>query len=240
VLQGNHIESRGVGVKAIERSRSIWVGACVVWSLVLASLAYAGPQLELAAQLYDDAYAAHTASPPDTAKALALYLRVLELEPELYGPLFKAGHIYFGNKQYVRAKSLFGKAVGSARKNHPDKPEYEADAANALGACYQKEGRLEQAGKWFRAAIKKNPKLVEAHRNLINLYMAKDERAKAEAALERAQHTAPSKQYEIIKGRIKGTEGGANWSPMWFKVLIAGIAGGLVVYLALRHFKIGG
>ena len=207
--------------------------------LLAAGPVLAGPQLALASQLYDEAYAAHTASPPDTNKALSLYLRVLELEPELYGPLLKAGMLYYGKEQYGKAKSLFGQAVRSARENHPDKPAFEAEAANALGVCYQKEGRLDEAGKWFRAALKKAPGLVEAHYNLINLYLALDEGEKAGAALARAEEQAPSRRYDIIKGRIKGNEGWSAGSPMWIKVIVAGIGGGLVVYLLLRKLKVG-
>lgn len=218
----------------------IRAGICCLLFLGLgSSAAFAGPQLALASQLYDEAYAAHTASPPDTNKALSLYLRVLELEPELYGPLLKAGMLYLGKGQYRKAKSLFGQAVRSARQYHADKPAYEAEASNALGVCYQKEGRLEEAGKWFRAALKVNPQLVEANFNLVNLYMALKEEEKALAALARAEEQAPSRRYDIIKGRIKGKEGGSLWNPMWLKVVVAGIGGGLVIFLLLRRLRVG-
>lgn len=211
-----------------------FVAALLLWGWVAAT---AGPQAEEAYRLVHQAYQLQTAQPPNLDRAYELYSQALRLEPELFDALYNAGLILYQRKHFSQAKNLLGKAVRSARTHHADKPELEAEASNALGVCFQKEGRVPDAIKWFRAALQKDPGYVKAHFNLINGYLAERDIEKAAAALKRAQEQAPSPQYNQLKGKLKAKESWQAWSPLWVKVIVAGLVGGMVVYAVMRKMK---
>ena len=187
-----------------------------------------------AEQLFAKGYSYQTgeAGEKDLGKALQYYQEALGLEPDLFPALYNTGFIYYySHKNYQQAMKYFIQAIRISRGEFP---EYEAIASSGLGSCYQKEGNLEEAEKWFRAAIRKDSTLVEAHTNLVNLLLKEDRREEAKEALAVADRQAPSSHYELFKGRLQGKEGWDEWSPMWLKVAAAGLLGGAILYALLK------
>lgn len=170
----------------------------------------------------------------DLEKALRFYLQALRLDPQFYEAHVNAGKVYYGRKDYRRAKVHFSDAIKIARRRDDIEPTAEAGISSDLGGCYYKEGNLPEAEKWFRGAIGLDPSLVEAHYNLINLLLSNDRQAEARQQLRLAAQVAPSGRYGIFEGRLTTQESYAEWNPLWLKIALAVAVGGGALFGALR------
>lgn len=213
------------------------------WLLFLAILALlhgqalpGAAQESRAEQLFNKGLAYHFGKgvEPSEEEALKYYLQALKLDPDYFNALYSAGFIYYGRGDYTRARKYFGQAINSARGKSP---RNEAMAASAYGSCFHKEGKFKEAEKWFRAAVRKDPSLAEAHANLINLYLAQDRREEAKKAIEIAQKAAPNPVFKKLEARIAGSEGWGLATPLGMKAVGIGLGGGLIALLLLRHWR---
>ena len=168
----------------------------------------------------------------DEAQALDLYLQALKLDPEFFNAQYSAGFIYYQRGDYANARKYLGQAVNSSRGKSA---ENEAVASIAYGGCYQKERKFKEAEKWFRAAVRLQPNLVEAHVNLINCYLAQGRVPEARQAIQEAQQAAPNPIYKKIEARIAGNEGWGLDTPMGMKVVGIGLGAGFILLLYLRY-----
>lgn len=193
-------------------------------------------QQSRAEQLFNKGLAYHFGKgvKADEEEALKYYLQALKLDPDFFNTLYSTGFIYYNRGDYTKAKKYFGQAINSAR-GRSDKNE--AMAASAYGSCFHKEDKLKEAEKWFRAALRKDPSLMEAHANLINLYLAQDRMEEAEQAIATAQKSAPHPVYEKLKGRIAGNQGWGLSTPLGMKAVVIGVGGGILLLLLWRHFR---
>ena len=105
-----------------------------------------------------------------------------------------------------------------------------------LGTCLQKTDNLSGAETQFRLAIKLAPSQVEPYYNLINLMVTQDHIEDAKKMLDVAQTYAPSKRYEIFKGKIKGGESREEWEPKGVKIAVLVLAVVLFLYWGYKRF----
>ena len=210
----------------------------VVVLLSLCSVALA-QELSKAQTIFGQGYAYHTGDGVEQnyQKAVAYYRQALQLDPKLYEAQSNAGNAYYALEKYQKAKYHFGKAIEIARERPDISHEAEAKVSSDLASCYFQTGHLGDSEKWLRAAIRKYPGLVEAHYNLINLLLKRNRRDEAKVATKQAMELAPSQRYDILTGRLEGKESWDEWNPLWVKVVLVALIGGLVGMFALRALK---
>ena len=166
----------------------------------------------------------------DLDTALEYYEDALKFGPELFPALFNSAQIYYEKENYKKASNRFRKAASIARGGGAMEASLEARALSGLGSCYQKTDKSKSAEKWFRAAIRKHPQLVEAHYNLVNLLVAQDREEEARKALATADRLAPDIRYGIFEGRLKGKEGQEVTKAVAGKVAIVAVIALLLMY----------
>jgi tetratricopeptide (TPR) repeat protein len=162
----------------------------------------------------------------DPEQALRFYLQALRLEPAFYEAHANAGRVYYVRKDYRRAKYHLSEAIKLARVRDDVTKQEEAQLTSDIGGCYYQEGDLTKAEQFFRGALGLDPRLVEAHYNLINLLLSQDHRAAARQQMAVAERLAPSSRYGVFQGRLQTQESYASWNPLWLKVALGGVAGG--------------
>ena len=166
----------------------------------------------------------------DLDAALEYYEDALKFGPELFPALFNSAQIYYEKENYKKASNRFRKAASIARGGGAMEASLEARALSGLGSCYQKTDKSKSAEKWFRAAIRKDPQLVEAHYNLVNLLVSQDREEEAKKALATADRLAPDIRYGIFEGRLKGKEGQEVTKAVAGKVAIVAVIALLLMY----------
>ncbi|MGY8825620.1 MAG: tetratricopeptide repeat protein [Candidatus Latescibacterota bacterium] len=179
-----------------------------------------------AEELFEMGYEHQTGKIPDEKRALAYYGQALKLKPALYEALFNAALVHHGRGEYTRAQNYFVKAARSAPNMGEQANDYEAMARNGLGACYQMQGKYENAEKQFDVARRMNSGFVEAHYNYINILVRNERFDDAKAALTVAEKMAPSDRYEKFKGRLTAKEQKDELSGF-------GSVGGLIAFIFL-------
>ena len=221
--------------------RAIFAAAASI--LVPALLTHAqsvhAQELTEAQQYFQQGYELHTAEGDERNedKALKYYRQALKLDPELFPALSNAALIYYGRRDYKRAKHFYSEAIKSARADENIPPSQEAKLYSDLGGCYFQEGNLKKAEDWFRAAIQIDSGLVEAHYNLINLMLKEDRTVEAKEALAIASSQAPSSRYGLFEGRLKSQKSMQEWNPTWLWVVVSGLLGGIIIFAIYRSLK---
>ena len=166
----------------------------------------------------------------DLDLALEYYEDALKFDPKLFPALFNSAQIYYGQEKFKKSSRRFKQAVASARESGAKAASLEARALSGLGSCYQKTDKPKAAEKWFRAAIRKDPQLVEAHYNLVNLLVAAEREEEARKALAIAERLAPDSKYGIFEGRLKAKEGQEATKAVSGKVAIVAVIALLIMY----------
>lgn len=211
--------------------------------LLLAPAGTAAEERAAAQELFRQGRAFHTGEggvEADPEKALRLYLQALKAYPSFYEAHVNAGKIYYGRKDYRRAKGHLSEAIKLARARRDISAADEARISSDLGSCYFQEGNHAEAEKWFRGALGLDDGLVEAHYNLINLLLATDRRDEARQRIKAAAELAPSSQYAVFEGRLKSGDAHDAWNPQWLKVGVGGVVLGLIGLAVLRKILGGG
>ena len=207
-------------------------------------LALSGPLCRVAAAISVETKDEHTAElinlavsyqtgegvEKDLDLALEYYDDALKFDPELFPALFNSAQIYYDREKFKKSSRRFKQAAASARASGAKAASLEARALSGLGSCYQKTDKPKSAEKWFRAAIRKDPKLVEAHYNLINLLVAAEREEEARKALGVADRLAPDSKYGIFEGRLKAKEGQEATKAVSGKVAVVAVIALLIMY----------
>jgi tetratricopeptide (TPR) repeat protein len=162
--------------------------------------------------------------------ALEYYEDALKFDPELFPALLNSGQIYYQQERFKKAIKRFKQAAAGARESGAKAASLEARALSGLGSCYQKTDKIKTAEKWFRAAIRKDPQLVEAHYNLVNLLVSGERVKDAQKALAIAQRLAPDTKYGIFEGRLKAKQGQEETKAVSGKVAIVAVIALLIMY----------
>lgn len=166
----------------------------------------------------------------DLDLALEYYADALKFDPDLFPALFNSAQIYFDKGKFKRSSQWFRQAAVSARKSGAEAALLEARALSGLGSCYQKIDKPKTAEKWFRAAIRKDPRLVEAHYNLVNVLVAAERVEEARKALAVAERFAPDTKYGIFEGRLQAKKGQEETKAVSGKVAIVAVIALLISY----------
>lgn len=98
------------------------------------------------------------AASSDQAAALSAYQKAVAVQPNFYPGQRELGMALFNQKEYVAAAPHLEKAISLGMED--------AHLHNYLGICYSRTNRLEKAVRSYRAALKLDPGLAEAHLNL--------------------------------------------------------------------------
>ena len=166
----------------------------------------------------------------DLEMALEYYEDALKFDPDLFPALFNSAQIYYGKEKFKKASKRFRQAAARARESGAKAAPLEARALSGLGSCYQKTDKPKTAEKWFRAAIRKDPQLVEAHYNLVNLLVGAEREEEAQKALAIAHRLAPDTKYGIFEGRLKAKEGQEVTKAVSGKVAVVAVIALLIMY----------
>jgi arylsulfatase A-like enzyme/Flp pilus assembly protein TadD len=94
----------------------------------------------------------------DPAAAQAAYERTIAIQPNFFASQRELGMLLFQQKNYAAAAPHLEKAIGLGLED--------ARLHNYLGICYSQMNRLPLAIKSYRAAVKLDPALADAHLNL--------------------------------------------------------------------------
>ena len=219
------------------------VSVCVIiFAIILGVAGIVGGQPLTAAQdAFQKGYAYHTGEgegqEPNLDLARRYYLQAVKLDPSLFPALSNLALIYYGTKNYRKAKHYYSEAIKAARGSDAITGREEAKVSSDLGGCYFQEGDLPKSEKWFRAAIAHDSGLVEAHYNLINVLLKQDRRDEARLAIAEAERVAPSTRYGLFEGRLRGKQSWDEWNPAWVKVIAGALLLGLLVLPLLRWLK---
>jgi tetratricopeptide (TPR) repeat protein len=180
-----------------------------LWAAVVLGAVAAGGQTDRAEVYFNQGYSYQVGRgvSRDLAKARQQYEEALRYNPDSVPVLYNLGVIYYGQRQYKDAMSFFAKTVKVARTVGDPFAYYEAVGSIGVGSCYQKDGKLREAEQWFRSAVRLQPSLPEAHFNLINLLIRARRFPEAEQAVRVAEKQAPSPNYRLLYGRLKGASG---------------------------------
>jgi choline-sulfatase len=92
------------------------------------------------------------------AAALSAYQKAVTIQPNFYPGQRELGMALFNQKDYIAAAPHLEKAISLGLED--------AHLHNYLGICYSRTNRLERAIRSYRAALKLEPSLAEAHLNL--------------------------------------------------------------------------
>jgi tetratricopeptide (TPR) repeat protein len=101
-------------------------------------------------------------------EAIAWYRKALAINPQYARGHLNIGNIYFSRQEYVQAIHHFARGI-----------EVDSDSAllfNSLGAALTKLGRLDEAARCFQTALRIDPGLKMASRNLEAIVKARSER----------------------------------------------------------------
>jgi tetratricopeptide (TPR) repeat protein len=226
----------------VARLGSVRIGvACVMFLITILGVAdgVSGQPLTAAQKAFHQGYAYHTGEGQEANLDLArrYYLQAVKHDPTLFPALSNLALIYYGAKNYKKAKYYYSEAIKAARGSDDITGHQEAKVSSELGACYFQEGKLLEAEKWFRAAIAHDSGLVEAHYNLINLLLKQDHRDEARQAMAIAERVAPSTRYGLFEGRLRGKQSWDEWNPTWVKVIAGAALLAVLVLPLLRWLK---
>ncbi len=217
------------------------VSCAIIFIVIFNAAAATDAQPTAAQEAFQKGYAYHTGEGGRQEVNLDLarryYLQAVKLDPSLFPALSNLAQIYYGTKNYKKAKYYYSEAIKAARGSDTITPHEEAKVSSDLGGCYFKEGNLLESEKWFRAAIAHDSGLVQAHFNLINLLLKQDRRDEARQAMAIAERVAPSTRYGLFEGRLRGKQSWDEWNPAWVKVIAAAVVLGLLVLPLLRWLK---
>ena len=100
----------------------------------------------------------------DSPGAIKAYLEVVDIDPRFAGAWVNLGTIYFGARDFDRAKAYYTKAIEAD-------PEYPLAHFN-LGNLYDELGNRASALVQYQAALKLHPQYADAHYNVALLYQA--------------------------------------------------------------------
>ena len=92
------------------------------------------------------------------SQAIAVYEKVLQLNPGAAGALVNLGTIYYRQRKFADAEAYYRDAVAAD-------PEYALAHFN-LGNLYDERGRISEAFEHYRSALRLNPGYADAHFNL--------------------------------------------------------------------------
>jgi Flp pilus assembly protein TadD len=167
------------------------------------------------------------------ARAIEIYERILEREPEDLIALYNLGWAYRGLGAHAKAAAAFERLLGArpdyiearlvlsdcyaslgqvsraletlraAREEERELPGYQ----NHLGTVLATAGRPGEAIAAFERAIALRPDEASAYLNLARLLMAKGERAKAAEVLRRAREASPGDRRVAERLRDLGESG---------------------------------
>ena len=222
--------------------QALMSGSTVRLGRLFCLLALSGPLCGVAAAISVETKDEHTAElinlavsyqtgagvEKDLDLALEYYHDALKFDPELFPALFNSAQIYYDREKFKKSSRRFKQAAGSARESGAK--SLEARALSGLGSCYQKTDKPKAAEKWYRAAIRKDPQLVEAHYNLVNLLVAAEREEEARKALAIAERLAPDSKYGIFEGRLKAKEGQEATKVLSGKVAVVAVIALLIMY----------
>ena len=95
-------------------------------------------ELTEAQQYFQKGYELHTAEGDERNedRALKYYRQALKLEPGLFPALSNAALIYYGRRDYQRAKHYYSGAIKAARADEDIPPSQEAKTYSDLGGCH--------------------------------------------------------------------------------------------------------
>jgi len=94
----------------------------------------------------------------DPRAAMSAYQKAVGVQPNFYPGQRELGMALFNRKDYFAAAPHLEKAISLGLED--------AHLHNYLGICYSRTNRLEKAVRSYRAALKLDPGLAEAHLNL--------------------------------------------------------------------------
>jgi tetratricopeptide (TPR) repeat protein len=114
----------------------------------------------------------------DPAAALSAYQKAVAVQPNFYPGQRELGMALFNRKDYLAAAPHLEKAISLGLED--------AHLHNYLGICYSRTNRLERAVRSYRAALKLDPGLAEAHLNLAFALQRMQEPAAAETEYKAA------------------------------------------------------
>ena len=213
--------------------QALMSGSTVRLGRLFCLLALSGPLCGVAAAISVETKDEHTAELINLAVSYQTGAGVekdldLKFDPELFPALFNSAQIYYDREKFKKSSRRFKQAAGSARESGAK--SLEARALSGLGSCYQKTDKPKAAEKWYRAAIRKDPQLVEAHYNLVNLLVAAEREEEARKALAIAERLAPDSKYGIFEGRLKAKEGQEATKVLSGKVAVVAVIALLIMY----------
>lgn len=102
-----------------------------------------------------------------TDKAIDWYQKALTINPEYARGHLNIGNIYFSRQEYIQAIHHYARGI-----------EVDSDSAllfNSLGAALSKLGRLDEAARCFQTALRIDPGLKMASKNLEAIVKARSE-----------------------------------------------------------------
>lgn len=139
-----------------------------------------------AAELFEAGQAAHESR--DLAKAVELYSRALELDPELWQAEYQRGSVYYSMGKLAEAKASILR-VGEALKQYPESDQVKQISLRVqlmLGEIALADSKPEEAEQAFRRVIELNPQNARAHSALAEILLAANKHAEAIAEAKAA------------------------------------------------------
>jgi protein O-GlcNAc transferase len=100
------------------------------------------------------------------SEAASCYARELQVSPESYPTITNLGNALRKLGRHEQAITCYQKAI-SLQLSHPDRPSNLGVTFSNLGLTYNDLGRLDEAIASYREAIRRAPKFVDPHINLV-------------------------------------------------------------------------
>ncbi|MGE5197833.1 MAG: tetratricopeptide repeat protein, partial [Deltaproteobacteria bacterium] len=136
-------------------------------------------------------------------KAEEMLLKAIELNPNDYYAICALGHLYKKRGESEKAKKTYSLLDAIVLKNDKE--------CTTVGSCYRDAGKLLEAEKLLRRAIKLNPQGINAYRALSQQYRLTGRKQNAENILKKAIAINPdSDKAYFVLGELYVIEG--RWS----------------------------
>jgi len=139
-----------------------------------------------AAELFEAGQAAHESR--DLAKAVELYSRALELDPELWQAEYQRGSAYYSLGKLAEAKTSMLR-VGDALKQYPESDQVKQISLRVqmmIGEISLADSKPEEAEMAFRRVVEIDPQNARAHSALAEILLAANKHVEAIAEAKAA------------------------------------------------------